>query len=154
MTLRLSRRPHYAGLTEVDHYAVVYDILTDAGDHVGRVHHNGDGWQLRWAISCPYCGTECGDRHLGVARRNLRRTSRERGAHVHTDIEARLLAAIRAHADQTSGRHTADWHYSPAMYARATHLGGSSRDRRRTLRAAERAARRISAALIIPEPTP
>jgi hypothetical protein len=162
MTLHLSRRPHYHGLRHVEHYGVVYDILTAAGDLVGRVHHNGDGWQLRWSITCPYCGAELGDRHLGVTRPNMRRRHKGGASRVHADIEARLLKSIRA--DLAASDHMLNRaHPAPgerisaylepatsaefAMFARVSDLGGSARDRRRTLRASQRAARRILAAL-------
>jgi hypothetical protein len=149
MTLRLSRRPHYHGLNNVEHYGTVYDILTRAGDLVGRVHHNGDGWQLRWSITCPYCGAQLGDLSLGVTRRDMRSVAPGAGARVHADIEARLLSGIRACLATTP--HGDTWMHSipdgTAMYARLPGAGGSTRDRRRTLRASQRAARRILAAL-------
>jgi hypothetical protein len=165
MTLRPSRRPHYHGLNNVEHYGVVYDILTAAGDLVGRVHHNGDGWQLRWSITCPYCGAELGDRHLGVTRPNMRRPRKGGASRVHADIEARLLKSIRA--DLANSDHMlSSTHPAPgerisayldpatfggyALFARVADLGGSARDRRRTLRASQRAARRILAAITTP----
>jgi hypothetical protein len=165
MTLHLSRRPHYHGLRHVEHYGVVYDILTATGDLVGRVHHNGDGWQLRWSVVCPYCGAQIGDLSIGVNRCHLRDVDARASASVHADIEARLLEAIRrriamsdhmlnrAHVTPDEARR-ADWEPATsagfAVFARVTDLGGSARDRRRTLRASQRAARRILAALTTP----
>jgi hypothetical protein len=152
MTPRLSRRPHYHGLSNVEHYGVVYDIVTRAGDLVGRVHHNGDGWQLRWSITCPYCGAQLGDLSLGVTRPRISRSRKSGSYRVHADIEARLLSGIRARLATTP--HGDAWMHSipdgTAMYARLSGAGGSARARRRTLRASQRAARRILAALTTP----
>lgn len=144
------RRPRLARTQKHHPISWRWGIVTAAGDMVGRVRLSSYGTGYLWSISCPYCLSSLGERHIEVIPDPIL-AKPDREAIILAAIEAKLRAKAHTSGPCNFWRFEIDsrgW-----VPAHGRHIAGSARDRRRAWRATIRAAARIAAAISYPPET-